>query len=301
MLMIYQLILSLSLSHCGKMRERLAGEVIPVSAEHTGNKASSENNIAAYAIDLDLDTKSVATSSAGLKWLKIQLDRIYCIDKVVRFQQGGSAGTTWTCSETDCSSCEGKSCESNMKLTTFFEGEEPAGLSHDPDCKHGDTVKLEKSDGGQITTWEIGVFERTEPCPAGTYQPADQTVCIACDQGTISEEGAVVCTLCDLGEASNEERTECVECAKGTYRDNTVEICTECPENTVTEQEGSETCSPCPAGYISNSDGSSCEVCATGTYRSDGATKCEPVSEVLDVDDARKYLNMGTYFTLFTN
>ena len=299
MLMIYQLILSLSLSHCGKMRlrERLAGEVIPASAEQSGNKASSQNNIAAYAIDLDLNTKSVATSSAGLKWLKIKLDRIYCIDKVVRFQQGGSAGTTWTCSETDCSSCAGNACD--LKLTTFFEGEEPAGLSHDPDCKHGDTVKLEKSDGGQITTWEIGVFEKY--CPAGTYQPADQTVCIACDRNTISEEGADDCTFCDLGEASNEERTECVKCAKGTYRDNTVEICTECPENTVTEEEGSETCSPCYADYISNSDGSSCEACVTGTYRSDGAAECEPVSEVLDVDDARTYFNMGTYFILFTN
>ena len=67
-------------------REREAGEITPVSAEQSATRNNNEaNNGAGLAIDLDLSTDADITAGAdGTIWLKITLDKVYCVERVIR-------------------------------------------------------------------------------------------------------------------------------------------------------------------------------------------------------------------------
>ena len=131
-----------------RTRERQPGEITPVSAEQSRTYNNNEDEFAAsHAIDLDLDTMSKTTSgSDGTIWLKVTLDKTDCIHQVEIYSY-----LTWTCSSTDCSTCEGSDC-SSFSLTVSSERTLSNDLPTVSDCKYGDTVmmKLETND---IYSW----------------------------------------------------------------------------------------------------------------------------------------------------
>ena len=124
--------------------------------EHSASKDNDEvNNGAGRAIDLDLSTypRTVAGSD-GTVWLKLTLDKAYCVQQVIWYSTNGLPVLTWTCTDTDCSKCVGDYC-SDFTLTVSTE-EDVSDLSPVSDCKYGDTVKLKRVNGG-FTVHEIAI------------------------------------------------------------------------------------------------------------------------------------------------
>ena len=125
-------------------RERTTGEITPVSAEHSATKSNDEVQFAAgNAIDLVYDTRSWTVAGAkGTVWLKITLDKVYCLQEVIWFENSETPFLTWTCTENHCSNCAGASC-SDFALTVSTEGS-VSDLSPISDCRYGDTVKVQR-------------------------------------------------------------------------------------------------------------------------------------------------------------
>ena len=82
----------------------------------------------------------------GVPWLKVTLDRVYCVQRIVREKCTGSHRYTWTCSSVDCSTCEGTYC-SDFSLTVYSEGPTPDNLPPASEFKYGDSVKLQREKG----------------------------------------------------------------------------------------------------------------------------------------------------------
>ena len=134
------------------MRERLADEITPKIVELS--KVDEETrNAAAYSIDLDLGTWSKThPDSDGTAWFKFTLDQVYCVNQVVNYNSNGTPSLTWTCSQTDCTKCEGRWC-SDYSLTVSSEGAVPGNLPPATDCRYGNTVKM------QYDTYAFSVCE----------------------------------------------------------------------------------------------------------------------------------------------
>ena len=135
------------------------GEITPVSVEHSHTATDKEERYAAsHAIDLDLDTMSrTAPGSDGTVWFKVKLDNTNCIHQVVWYINSGNPYLTWTCSSTDCSTCESKYC-SIYSLTVSSERTSSDGLPTVADCKYGDTVTIQRTDGvGYFSVYEVAV------------------------------------------------------------------------------------------------------------------------------------------------
>ena len=146
------------------MRERLAGEIVPIKAEQSSTKHDNEVVYGAdRAIDLDLTTyPTTQADSGGASWFMLTFDKEFCIDQVVWSHynlnsQQVEIRATWTCSQTDCLACEGVKC-SDHSLTVEFVGEAPASLPSD--CKYGDKVKVKSDSGGEFSITEIAVTEK---------------------------------------------------------------------------------------------------------------------------------------------
>ena len=139
---------------------RQAGEIIPVSVEQSATVNNDEAKYGAgNAIDLDLDTYSKTESgSDGTTWLKVNLDKVYCVQHVMRYINDGTPYQTWTCTDTDCSNCV-----TGNSLTVSTEGA-VSDLSPVSDCKYGDSVKLEKVDG-VIRVYEIAIVGKPGKLP----------------------------------------------------------------------------------------------------------------------------------------
>ena len=139
-------------------RERLPDEIIPVSVENSHTfKDNEEKYAAAHAIDLDHGTTSITSAgSDGKAWLKVNLAKSYCIHQVIWYISGSNPYHTWTCSSSDCSTCEGSYC-SYYLVTTSSERESSDDLPLIADCKYGDTVKLESRNGGNFWVYEIAI------------------------------------------------------------------------------------------------------------------------------------------------
>ena len=139
------------------VRKRVVGEIIPTGAENSQTpEQTDENNYrAANAFDLDLNAKSWSLPEvpAGTPWLKIFLDQIHCVQKVIRYRSGGITYQTWYCTEDDCSNCVGEVCD-QYKLRVSEEREE-LDLLPISDCKYGDTIKLEKVGGSQSDGFKV--------------------------------------------------------------------------------------------------------------------------------------------------
>ena len=66
---------------------------------------------------------------------------------------------TWTCSDNECSNCEGNFCSENT-LTVRTEGA-ATDLPSISDCRYGNIVTLEKIDGANLHVHELAIFENT--------------------------------------------------------------------------------------------------------------------------------------------
>ncbi|KAL5254732.1 hypothetical protein ACHWQZ_G014239 [Mnemiopsis leidyi] len=86
------------------LRERIKGEIIPISAEQSRTKYSTTG--AEKAIDGDLSTWSYAypENSTGRAWLKIRLAKVSSISQVIVRMHGNHASPdlVWNCSEQEC-------------------------------------------------------------------------------------------------------------------------------------------------------------------------------------------------------
>ena len=104
---------------------------------------------------MDLDTVTYTElGSDGKTWFKVILDKVHCVEKVIRFNQDGSPLRTRSCSENDCSKCEGKNC--NL-YTLTVKGSDLAPVSG---CKHGDTVVIDRLDLRWFKVCEIAIVGR---------------------------------------------------------------------------------------------------------------------------------------------
>ena len=142
-------------------RERIAGEIVPVFAEHS--RANFDNVLkygAARSIDLDFETgASPVPGSDGTTWIKVTLDQLYCVDQVMRYYSDGNPCLTWTCSQTDCTDCEGKGRYCNRySLTVSSVRAVPDNLPSVTDYRYGDTVKLAKIDSYSFEAYEIAII-----------------------------------------------------------------------------------------------------------------------------------------------
>ena len=139
-------------------RGRIANEIIPVSVEHSKTKDDDEEKYTVeHAIDLNLGSRSSTTiGSDGKIWLKVTLGKTSCIQQVIKYMSDGTHYRTWTCTSSDCSTCEGPKC-SDYLLTTSVERTSSDSLPFVADCKNGDTVKLQKNTGSYFEVYEIAI------------------------------------------------------------------------------------------------------------------------------------------------
>ena len=144
---------------------RDAGEITPVRAEQSATYSNNEAlHGAGRAIDLNLDTYNHAVAgSDGTFWLKLTLDKVYCVEQAIWFLSDGIPFQTWTCTDSDCSNCVGDYC-SSYTLTVSAEGA-VSDLSPVSDCKYGDTVKLEKVSGDSFGVYEIAIAGKSGKLP----------------------------------------------------------------------------------------------------------------------------------------
>ena len=88
------------------IRERVTGEITPVSAEQSGtlNEEDEDENGAELAIDMDLDTANLANfeTDTPSPWLKLTLDKVYCVQDVIMYYFDGNPLITWTCTDSEC-------------------------------------------------------------------------------------------------------------------------------------------------------------------------------------------------------
>ena len=142
-------------------RERVSGEVIPESAEHSKASGNKEEEYgAANVIDLDLSTGSyIISGSDGTSWLKVKLAKTHCIKQVIWYTFGGDHFANWICSNTDCTDCriDSSGCKT-YTLTVSSERSTVDDSTPHTDCKYGDTVTLRRPGLGDIgAVNELGI------------------------------------------------------------------------------------------------------------------------------------------------
>ena len=126
---------------------------------------------ASHAIDLDMDTSSnTVPGPDGTLWFKVKLDNTHCIHQVVRYYDGNPL-LTWTCSSTDCSTCTGSYC-SFLTLTVSTERASTDGLPTVSDCKHGDTVMIQRTDDlSSFSVYEVAIKGKQGEIECHTFGP----------------------------------------------------------------------------------------------------------------------------------
>ena len=106
---------------------------------------------------------STVAGTDGRIWIELTLDQVQCVGKVVKYGENGNPMLTFTCSDANCSTCEGKYCY-KYTLTVYEERVSSDNLPSISDCKYGDRVKLEMSDVSDGSTAfngrEIAVIRR---------------------------------------------------------------------------------------------------------------------------------------------
>ena len=160
------IIINFNCTHHSKIiagtRERVAGEVIPIKAEHShSDSGKAADHGAQLAIDMDLDTFS-SVRRRDLEdeiWLKVTLDQIRCVKEVMRYKGSDGLYQSWTCSENDCNICHGRYCDDFAQTVSTEGGGAASGLPSFSDCKHGNIVKLERIGGEKMNVVEIAVIE----------------------------------------------------------------------------------------------------------------------------------------------
>ncbi|KAL5253799.1 hypothetical protein ACHWQZ_G013539 [Mnemiopsis leidyi] len=148
-------------------RERVTDEITPVSVEHSATRYDDEaSHGVGRAFDLDLDTNSLTVAgSEGAVWVKVTLDKVHCIHRVIRYANNGGQLLTWTCTESDCNNCTGADSCSNFNVTVSTE-EAVSDLPAVSDCKHGNTVNIDK-EGSLLSMFEIAILGK----PGNLHSP----------------------------------------------------------------------------------------------------------------------------------
>ena len=139
-------------------RVREAGEIIPVKAEQSATYNNDEvNHGAGRAIDMNLNTLSHAIAGTdGSIWFKVTLDKVYCVQKVIRYKADGTPRYFWTCTKKGCSNCLGNYCDYFI-LTVSTEGTTP-DMSSGSECKFGDIVMLQNIFQDLVRIQEFGII-----------------------------------------------------------------------------------------------------------------------------------------------
>ena len=73
---------------------------------------------------------------------------------MIWFATDGSHYNTWTCLENDCS-CSGPIC--HLFTLAVSTEEVISDLPSVSDCKYGDVVKLERTDGNGVSVYEMAI------------------------------------------------------------------------------------------------------------------------------------------------
>ena len=139
-------------------RNRVTGEIIPASVENSNSGNHDDANYgAARAIDMNLSTYSHTVIGLDNRfWLKVRLGQVHCVKEVIQYQNTGIPYRTWSCTENDCSSCEGNKCD-ELTATVSTEGA-VSDLSPVSECKYGDMVMFESTNGLGFYTYEVAVI-----------------------------------------------------------------------------------------------------------------------------------------------
>ena len=147
------------------IRERVAGEIRPANAKQSATLNNDEvNHSARRAIDMNLFIPSYAEAgSDGKTWLKITLEKVYCVQQVIWYFSTGASFLNWTCAKNNCSDCEGDHCD-DFNLTVSTDGAAPDHLSLDLKCRFGDVVRLDRIVGGQLSVPEIAIIGKQYVC-----------------------------------------------------------------------------------------------------------------------------------------
>jgi hypothetical protein len=146
-------------------REREANEIIPTRAEQSSDWYDNPYDYGAHnAIDLDLDTDSHTSGQESAPWLKLTFNQVFCVKKVkwLGYRRWNSHDTTWTCSNTGCSSCNGAWCNQFTVTVTISEGASSEDVIPATGCKYGDSVKLHSKNDYPAWAYEIVVIKQGE-------------------------------------------------------------------------------------------------------------------------------------------
>ena len=112
------------------------------------------------ALDLQFETYSKARRNPdGELWLKVSLNQVYCVEKVIRYKRSRGVLTEFTCSQTGCvcrARGEQELCE-GVTLSVYVDQEGTGRESSGPNCRYGNTVKLEKDRDSTLTVYEISI------------------------------------------------------------------------------------------------------------------------------------------------
>ena len=105
----------------------------------------------------------------GIAWLKIQLDGVYCVSKVVRYRSLKRRNNhTHMCTQRGCELCKGYTCR-DFKLSVYVENTAPGtapdtapgtapGAAPGTSCKMGDTVEFRTDNGYYIAGYDVAIF-----------------------------------------------------------------------------------------------------------------------------------------------
>ena len=149
------------------MREKLPGEIEIVRIEHSSTRYLDDgySHTPDKAIDMDLSTFSSSDfTDTTTSWLKLHLEEVRCISRMVEWNSDGSVQYTWTCTNRGCSECSGPRCGEYYPLRITKEGSSPNWLPDYSDCIYGDAVKIQlRTRDYYIDVAEIAVFEREDP------------------------------------------------------------------------------------------------------------------------------------------
>ena len=125
------------------IRQRDPGEIVPVRAEHSSTYQNNETTYGAYrAIDLQLGTHSTTDidPDTGKFWLKVVLDKVHLVQQVKWYQSDNRVILSWSCTENDCSNCEGSCQDYTLTVSTEGTAQDFFPVS---DYRYGDIVKIE--------------------------------------------------------------------------------------------------------------------------------------------------------------
>ncbi|KAL0483765.1 hypothetical protein AKO1_013948 [Acrasis kona] len=121
----------------------------------------------------------------------------------------------------------------------------------------------------------VGVLNRCQGCPPGTWSNKTTPTCVDCVPGTYFN--GTHATSPDF----------CIQCPAGTYSAisgaSNISSCFQCPKGTYSDQKGSSSinnCTKCPAGMFNDKDGATsianCSFCKTGYFSGEGSPVCQP-------------------------